>query len=284
MLLPVAYVFIGMIATVAGASLAKDLFPVLGGLGAAAVRILLSAILLAAAFRPWNAKIDRHNIRAVCIYGALLAGMNITFYLAIARIPLGITIAIEFVGPLGLAILGSRRPADFLWVGLAIAGLLLLTPWVPGEHALDPLGLLFAALAGVCWGTYIVFGQRASHEHGTVASAIGMAVAALLTFPIVVLKADILVQHPMVLPLALAVALLSSAIPYALEMISLRHIPAATYGIMMSAQPAIAAMTGYLLLNEKLTVTQMGAILAITVASAGATLTAARTPKFQEPL
>lgn len=206
----------------------------------------------------------------VLAYGVSLGAMNSVFYLALGRIPLGIAVAIEFVGPLAVAVLASRRRLDYLWVALATIGLSLLLPLTRSGAALDPVGVLYALAAGVGWALYIVFGQKAGHAHGPGASTWGLMVAALLTVPIGIGDGGARLFDASILPFGVAVAIFSSALPYTLEMMALRGLSTKAFGTLMSFEPAIAAIAGVVLLHERLTITQWTAIGAIIFASAGA--------------
>jgi len=215
--------------------------------------------------------------RAVLLYGGAMGAMNLLFYAALASIPLGVAVALEFTGPLAVALAGSRRPLDFFWVLMAVGGLTLLLPLghFSGDIAIG--GVLLALGAGVCWAGYIVFGQRAgSGGGGGHTAALGVATAAVIALPFGIAGAGTSLVDPSILPLALGVALLSSAIPYALDMVALPHIPARLFGILMSAQPAFAALSGLLILHERLEWPQLAGIAAIVVASLGATATISR--------
>ena len=274
--LPIAMLLVAMISVQWGASLAKGLFPVLGSTGTATLRILFGAVFLSILLRPWTIRLTRDNWRPLLLYGVSLGLMNLSFYKALESIPLGIAVAIEFTGPLGVAIALSRRAIDFLWIALAVAGLALLTPWTPGSADLDPGGIGFALFAGLCWAIYILAGKKAGADHGPRAAAAGMVIAAMVARPIGVGVTGDSLFTLAVLPAALAVALLSSAIPYSLEMVALRRLPAATFGILMSFEPALAALMGHVLLGEHLSLLHWAAILTIMAASAGVTLTATR--------
>lgn len=278
--LPVAMLLIAMISVQWGASLAKGLFPILGSTGTATLRILFGAVFLAILLRPWKIRLTADNWRAVLLYGVALGIMNLSFYKALDTIPLGIAVAIEFTGPLGVAIATSRRAVDFLWIALAVAGLALLTPWAPGSDELDLAGIGYALFAGLCWAIYILAGKRAGQDHGHRAAGAGIIVASLVALPIGIAQSGSALLTLSALPMALAVALLSSAIPYSLEMVALRRLPAATFGTLMSFEPALAALMGYLLLSERLSLLHWTAILAIMAASAGATLTATRAARI----
>ena len=272
-LLPLAALLVAMVSLQVGASIAKTLFPVIGAEGATTLRLGLSAVILAVALKPWRAKITGANWWAVTIYGGALAGMNLTFYMSLQTIPLGIAIALEFCGPMAVAMFWSRRPVDFLWVAMAVGGLLLLLPVGETSAALDPVGVGFALGAGVCWAIYIVAGQRAGSEHGSQATVLGVMIAAILVAPVGVAHAGAGLIALAVLPAALAVAVLSSALPYTLEMFALRRLPTQTFGILMSLEPALGAVIGFLLLQESLALQHIGAIAVIVLASAGAAFT-----------
>jgi len=265
-----------MAATQTGASFAKLLFPLVGAPGATALRLTLAAIVLIAVFRPWRHRLDARQARAVLLYGGAMGAMNLFFYAALEHIPLGIAVALEFTGPLAVALLGARRLLDVLWVVLAVAGFALLLPWGATGGAISGLGVGLALCAGACWAGYIVFGQRAGTGGGPHIAALGVGTAALLVAPFGLAGAGTRLFDPAILPLGLAVALLSSAIPYALDMAALPHIPARLFGILMSAQPAFAVLSGLLILGERLAPIQAGGIAAIIAASIGATLTIAR--------
>jgi len=262
--------------TQTGASLAKMLFPLVGAPGATALRLTLAALVLIAVFRPWRFALDGRQIRAVLLYGAAMGAMNLFFYSALEHIPLGIAVALEFTGPLAVALFGARRRLDFLWIVLAVLGFALLLPWGRTQGAIAPIGIVLALCAGACWAGYIVFGQRAGTGAGPHVAALGVGTAALLVAPFGLVGAGASLFDPAILPLGLAVALLSSAIPYALDMVALPHIPARLFGILMSAQPAFAALSGLLVLGERLFIVQVAGIAAIILASIGATLTIAR--------
>jgi inner membrane transporter RhtA len=195
--------------------------------------------------------------------------MNFVFYLALRTIPLGIAVAIEFVGPLGVAVAASHRRIDYLWVALAAGGLLMLLPIAPSGRHVDPVGVVWALAAGAFWALYIVFGQKAGNAHGAAAATWGMMIAAVLVVPIGVADAGRGLVSPSVLPFGIAVALLSSALPYTLEMVALRRLSAKAFGTLMSFEPALGALAGALILGERLAPEQWLAISAVVVASIG---------------
>lgn len=276
-LTPVALLVVAMASFQTGAATAKWLFPVVGPLGTAALRVLFAAILLGVVLRPWRVRRSPAAWRSVLIYGVAIGGMNCLFYSALRSVPLGLAMALEFTGPLAVAMLDSRRAMDFLWIALAVGGLLLLLPLGGAAAGIDPVGAAFALGAGVCWALYIRFGQKAGAEHGLQTTAVGMAVAAVVVLPFGIADAGAALFTPRILPLALAIAVLSSAFPYALEMMALSRLPAKTFGTLMSIEPAFGALAGLVLLGERLAGQQWLAIAAIIAASVGTTLTAART-------
>ena len=253
----------------AGASIAKQLIPAIGAPGTTALRLGLSALIVCVLQRPWRSLPSRSSLGVILIYGVALGTMNFVFYMALRTIPLGIAVALEFTGPLAVALAGSRRRTDFLWIALAVVGLLILLPIARTERSLDPVGVAFALAAGVCWALYIIFGQKAGRAHGASASTWGMLIAATFTVPLGVALTGRSLLSPAVLPMGLAVAVLSSAFPYTLEMIALRQLTTKTFGTLMSLEPAVAALAGLMFLNERLTLTQWLAIGAVMIASMG---------------
>ena len=267
---PIPALLIAILSVQGGAALAKGLFPVLGPTGTVGLRIGVSAVILLAIFRP---SLKTTPWRAVIPYGISLGLMNWVFYQALARIPLGLAVTVEFVGPLGVAVWGSRKPLDVLWVIMAGAGIALITPWT-GQSSVDPLGVFCALLAGLCWAAYIVLGGRLSQVlPGGAAVATGMLVAALTVLPACVLAGSYQSLTPQLFAAGIGVAVLSSAIPYSMEMIALKALPSRVFGILMSLEPAMAALSGLLFLDEVLTVTQWVAILLVIAASVGSTRT-----------
>jgi len=272
--LSVAAVVVAMAAFQAAASIAKGLFGEVGPQGAAALRVALGATLLAAMSRPWRARPTAAAWRPILAYGVALGVMNTLFYTALASIPLGVAVTLEFSGPLAVAAISSRRPIDFLWIALAATGLvLILRPSGSPGGALSPVGVACALGAGVCWALYIVFGRRAGAEHGMQTTALGMLVAAAVVVPIGAMRAGSALLAPHVLLIGVVVGFLGTALPYALEMFALTRLPARTFGTLMSLEPAIGALTGLALLHQVLTLAQWLAIAAVVAASAGAAAT-----------
>lgn len=272
MFLALTTLLVAMTSVQFGASMAKGLFPLLGPSGATAWRLTLAALMLGLVWRPWNMRPARNQWPVILRYGIALGLMNLTFYWAINRIPLGVAVALEFTGPLGVALWASRQRQDLLWAGLAGSGLLLLVPWGPMAQ-LDALGVGFALLAGMSWGAYIVYGQKLGNSfHGGRGVALGMLVAGLVTLPVGVIDRGAELWQPSLVVQAILVALFSSAIPYSLEMIALKRLPPATFGILMSLEPALATLMGWLFLQERLRSMELCAVVLIMVASLGSTL------------
>ena len=273
---PAAAVVAGIVSLCVGTSFAKQLFPVVGAEGTTTLRVGFSALLLLAVWRPWRRPLTARDAAAVALYGVALGALNLLFYLALRTVPFGIAVAIEFAGPLTVATLSSRRPLDAVWIGLALLGLSQLVPLGVHAGALDPAGLAYAAGAALAWALYIVFGQRAGRMRGPDAVAIGTAVAALVVMPFGIARAGPALLDPALLPLGLSVALLSSALPYSLEMYALRRLPRQTFGVLLSVEPAIAALAGLLVLGEALTPAQWLGIACVVLASVGSATAAGR--------
>lgn len=281
--LAVLVLILAMASIQLGASIAKGLFPLIGAEGTTALRLVFATLILSAVFRPWRFRLSRKQWIDVAAYGAALGLMNLCFYLAIQTIPLGIGVALEFTGPLAIAVFLSRKAIDFLWAGLAVVGLLLLIPADPLKGPLDPAGVGFALAAGLFWALYILFGRKAGAEHGPATVALGMLVAAAVALPIAIARSGDAILTFNVWPLAIAVAILSSALPYSLEMLALTRLPAHTFGALMSIEPAMGALVGYILLSEALTLWQWLAIASVIIASAGAAITAAKAVPVTAP-
>ena len=265
-----------------GTSWAKQaLFPVVGAQGTTAVRVGLSALLMLMLWRPWRWRLSRADAQAVALYGAALGAMNLMFYLSLQTLPFDLAVAIEFAGPLAVAIWSSRRAVDFVWVALAIVGLALLLPLGLSGSTLDPLGVLYAVGAAVFWALYIVFGKRAGHLHAGQSVSLGLLVAALVVVPVGVAHAGAALLSPSVLLVGVAVAAISSALPISLEMMALKRLPKEAFGIMISMEPAVAALLALALLGERLDTVQWLAIGCIVAASMGSAATARRLPAVQ---
>lgn len=257
-----------------GTSFAKQLFPLIGAQGTSGLRVGFSALVLTLIFRPWRWRLTRSDWRAVMQYGLALGLMNLLFYMAIRTIPFGLAVAIEFTGPLAVALMGMRRRLDAVWIALAVVGLCLLLPWQGADQALDPSGVAYALGAAVFWAAYIVYGKRAGTLPGGAVVAWGMCFAALVVVPVGVWHAGPLLLDPGLLVFALGVAIVSSAIPISLEMFALQRLPKETFGVLTSTEPAMAAMLGWVLLHERLTAFQWLAIACVMAASIGCAITA----------
>ena len=271
--LPIVVLLVAMCSIQGGASLAKSLFPLVGAPGVTALRIALGTLILVVIFKPWRLRFTREQRLPLLMYGLSLGAMNYMFYLSIQTVPLGIAVALEFVGPLSVALFGSRRAIDFLWVILAVIGLWYLLPLGDNVSHVDLTGAAYALGAGACWAVYIISGQKAGEEHGPATVAMGSLIAAIVFVPLGAFQAGELLWHWSILPLGIAVAILSTALPYSLEMIALTRIPTRTFGTLMSMEPALAALSGMVFLGETLNLQQIAALMCIVVASVGSTMT-----------
>jgi inner membrane transporter RhtA len=280
--LPPTTLVLGAVASVQiGASLAKGLFDDVGPGGTVLLRVAFAAAILAAVWRPSLRGRAREEWLLVGAFGLALAGMNFAFYLALDRIPLGVAVTFEFVGPLGVAVALSRRALDLVWVGLAAAGILLLADLTGGGQ--DLTGVLLAFLAGAFWAAYILVGARVGKAlpGGTgLALALIVSTAVLLPFGVAEGGADLL--DPTVLLVGAAVAALSSAIPYSLELEALRRLPAQVFGVLMSLEPAMAALAGYVVLSQVLSAQEVAGIALVVAASAGAARGAEEAPPARD--
>lgn len=275
-LIPVGLLLIAMASIQSGASLAKSMFPVVGAQGTTTLRLIFASIIMLLLLRPWRARFTASSLRTVVVYGMALGGMNLLFYMSLNTVPLGIAVALEFTGPLAVAIYASRRAMDFLWIGLAVIGLLLLIPTGDTSSGIDLVGAGYALGAGVCWALYILFGQKAGADNGVQTAALGVMIAALFVAPVGIVHAGAALLTPSLIPIAIGVAILSTALPYTLEMVALTRIPARTFGTLMSIEPAFGALSGLLFLHEHLSLAQWLAIACVILASVGATLTMRR--------
>lgn len=272
---PIPAVITAIISVQCGAAIAKGLFPEIGAAATASLRIGLSAVILLITFRPNLSKLNAKQWKYVLLYGSTLGLMNLIFYLAIERIPVGLGVTLEFVGPLILAISGSRKAIDFIWVSLSITGIALITPWTSNRLNID--GILLALLAGAFWAAYIVLGGKISKiMKGGEAVSAGMLVATIIVLPFGILSEGLSTLTPKLLGLGATLALLSSAIPFTLEMSALKKLPAKTFSIFMSMEPAVASLAAFLFLQEYLSITESIAVTCVVIASAGASFTASR--------
>jgi inner membrane transporter RhtA len=257
-----------------GAAIAKTLFDSLGPGGTVFLRVAFAALVLLLLVRPTLGGHDRAAYLVAGLFGLALAGMNFSLYLAIDRIPLGVAVTLEFLGPLGVAVAGSRRMLDLLWVLLAATGILLLAPLgMFGGTALDPVGVAFALLAACLWASYILLSARTGSAFpGGTGLVLALCVGTLLLFPFGIAGAVQALLDPRLLLAAFGVAMLSTAIPFSLDLEALRKIPARVFGVLMSLEPAVAALAGLVVLGERLEMRAVAAVLLVTIAAAGASL------------
>lgn len=270
---PIYAVLLAIVSVQCGAAIAKSLFPAIGAAGTASIRIGFSAVILLLAYRPNLRTITPRQWKMVIPYGLCLGAMNLVFYLAIERISIGLAVTLEFVGPLLVAIIGSKRLIDYCWVILAAIGIALIAPWT--NEGVDLLGVLFALLAGALWATYIVLGGKVSQimNDGQAVST-GMLFAAILILPFGFYENGLANLTPKLFGMGVALALLSSAIPFTLEMKALGQLPPRTFSILMSLEPAAASICAFIFLQEKLNLYEILAVFCVVIASAGSTLTA----------
>ncbi|MDB1144740.1 MAG: EamA family transporter [Alcaligenaceae bacterium] len=273
----------GFISVAIGSSFAKLLFPSVGAAATAAYRLCIATLIITLYARPWRYKIHWQQLKWVLLYGMSLGGMNICFYFAIERIPIGIAVAVEFLGPLTLSMLSSRKKSDLIWVILAIAGFALLSPWkgasTSGDY-IDPMGILFVMMSGTCWIFYIIFGQKTAELHASQTICYGLSVAALMTLPLVFLTSDFQtifeldnIKHGVI------IAFLSAIIPYSLDMISLRSLPRFLYSILLCMNPVISTLFAIFLLGEYLSLTQTLSLTLMIMACVGSSLSFIRQNK-----
>ncbi|MFD9717332.1 DMT family transporter [Streptomyces sp. NPDC059076] len=272
---PVGLVVGGALSVQFGAAVAVLLMPEAGAFGVVTLRLVLAALVLLIICRPRLRGHSRADWGTVVAFGSAMAGMNILFYQSIDRIPLGAAVTLEVLGPLALSVIVSRRAINFVWAGLALVGVVLLSGG--GFDRLDPVGALLAIAAGGMWAAYIVFSARTGRRFPQADGlALALAFGALLSLPFGLVEAGSKLIEPSILLMGLGVALLSSVLPYTLELLALRRLPASTFAVMMSLEPAVAATAGFLVLNQALAVTEALAISLVIVASMGAVRTQVR--------
>ncbi len=268
---PPGLVLLAIVSIQVGAAIATQLFAAFGPTGMVFLRIGLAALMLLALWRPRLDATVRAHWRLLLLYGLALALLNYCFYQSIARIPLGVAVTIEFMGPLAIAVFGTRRLPEFLWIGLALFGVLLLAPEIGG--ALDPVGVGYAVLAGIGWAVFILLSVRVGRLfEGGNGLALGMTVAALMLLPFALPDLGGAPAAPGLLLAAFAVALLSTTIPFSLEFEALKRMPPRTYGVLITLEPAIAVMVGAVLLSESLTWRSLLAVTCVTLAAIRITL------------
>ncbi|WP_031045242.1 EamA family transporter [Streptomyces sp. NRRL F-5650] len=269
---PVGLVLAGGLSVQFGAALAVSLMPRAGALGVVTLRLAVAAVVMLLVCRPRLRGHSRADWGTVVVFGIAMAGMNGLFYQAVDRIPLGPAVTLEVLGPLALSVFASRRAVNLVWAGLALAGVFLLSGG--GFNGLDPAGAAFALAAGAMWAAYIVFSARTGRRFPQADGlALAMAVGALLFLPLGIAESGPKLVDPVTLGLGAGVALLSSVLPYTLELLALRRLPAPTFAILMSLEPAIAAAAGFLVLDQALSATQSAAIALVIAASMGAVRT-----------
>ncbi|MFE7132203.1 DMT family transporter [Streptomyces sp. NPDC057638] len=269
---PVGLVVAGALSVQFGASVAVLVMPRAGALGIVTLRLVLAALVLLLVCRPALRGHSRADWTTVLAFGGAMAGMNVLFYQAVDRIPLGAAVTLEVLGPLALSVIVSRRLVNLVWAALALGGVFLLSGG--GFDRLDPVGAAYALAAGVMWALYIVFSARTGRRFPQADGlALAMGVAALLTLPLGIVEAGTKLVQPSLLALGLAVALLSSVLPYTLELLALRRLPSSTFAVLMSLEPAVAATAGFLVLGQMLAVTDALAIALVIAASVGAVRT-----------
>ncbi|MEU3103096.1 EamA family transporter [Streptomyces griseoflavus] len=269
---PVGLVLAGGVSVQFGGALAVTLMPRAGALGVVTLRLLVAAIVLMVLCRPRLRGHSRADWGTVIVFGVAMAAMNGLFYQSVARIPLGPAVTLEVLGPLTLSVLASRRAINLVWAALALAGVFLLGGG--GFGSLDPVGVAFALGAGAMWAAYIVFSARTGRRFPQADGlALAMGVAAVLFLPLGIAESGTKLLDPTILALGAAVAVLSSVLPYTLELLALRSLPASTFAILMSLEPALAAAAGFLILDQALSTTEAAAIALVIAASMGAVRT-----------
>jgi inner membrane transporter RhtA len=274
--LPLAALLVTIVSVQFGASFAKRLFPVFGVELTTALRLCVGALLLLPVLRPWRRRLPARAWPAITLFGAVLAAMNLSFYLAIQRIPLGIAVALEFTGPLTLAALTSHRALHLVWVGLAALGVLLLLPLPHTSHTLDATGVLLALGAAGAWALYTVLGQRIGTAWGTPVIALSIAAGGLMLLPVALLTPHHFGFAPREVGDALMVGLFSSALPYPLELYALTRMSTRVYGTLTSLEPAVGALMGLLVLQELPTAIQLAGMAAVMAASVGTAVSGRR--------
>jgi inner membrane transporter RhtA len=273
----VALVVAGVATAQFGAGFAVTLFDELGPAGAVFLRLFFAALVLVAIWRPRRRGHALPDLRLAITFGVVLGVMNLSIYSAMDRIPLGVAVTIEIAGPMAVAVLGSRRPLDLLWVALAATGIVLLAD--PGGGSLDSAGVAFALLAATMWAFYILLAERTGRVFpGGSGLAVAMVAGAVVIAPFGVSQAGSELLRPELLAAGAAVALASSVIPYSLDLEALRLLPANVFGVLMSLEPAVAALAGLVVLGQDLGAREWAAITLVVVASAGATAVPARAP------
>lgn len=281
---PPVLLLLSILSVQLGAAIAKDLFHLLGSGGTVFLRVGLAAIIYLIMARPRLRGYSWRDYVWVVLFGLVIAAMNSCYYAAISRIPLGIATTLEFIGPLGVSLVSSRRLFDLLWIVLAVVGIVLLIP-IKGGVALDPLGVVLALMAGAGWAAYILVNVRVGRAFpGTSGLALSMSVAAIVLVPFDISSLTPLVHNPVPLLLGLGVAVLSTVIPFALELEALRRISARVFGVLMSLEPAVSALIGFVILGETIGVRGLLAMVLIIAASCGVSLTDKKNSDTSSPM
>lgn len=267
---PTVLVLLSIASTQLGSAIAKSLFEQLNPFAVVLLRVGFAAIVLLLVWRPRWRTIPSSTYSSLILFGLALALMNLSFYLAIERVPIGIAVALEFIGPLGVAVFNSRRWKDVLWVALAALGILLLAPI--GEMRVDVIGFLLALTAGAFWAAYILLSVRVGQAlPGGVGLALAMMCGAVCLLPVGIAFGEMHSLTPYLLIVGIGVSLLSSVLPYSFELEALRWMPVQIFGILLSLEPVAAAGIGFIVLGETLKIRAVIAVLLITIAAAGAT-------------
>lgn len=253
-----------------GAAVAKGLFPLAGPLGTATLRLCIGAVLLVALVRPWRTWPRRAPILPLIGLGLSMAGVILLFFLAMERLPLGVAIALQFLGPLGIALLGSRRATDLLWAALAAGGVWSLVGVHSAATTPDPVGIAFGLAAAGCWASYILCGRAAGASFGRATAAISVSIAAMIVLPLGVHQAGPSLLALILIPATLVMVLLSTVIPFSLELYALPRLPARTFAVLTSLEPAFGVLFGLLILGERLSLAQTAGVVAVMAAAAGA--------------
>jgi inner membrane transporter RhtA len=288
-LLPVLAAAGAMAAFQIGAALAKTLFPAVGAQGAAALRLFFGSLMLLALVRPWRfwpqkTADKRAVILPLIALGAAIAGAMQMFYLAIERLPIGVAIALQFLGPLGIALVSSRKPVDLVWIAFAALGVWFLTDPASAGVSLDPVGVAWSLGAAACWAAYIVMGRYVSGIFGRATAPLTVGIAALIIMPIGVAHAGAALLDLSLMPVAILMALFSAAIPFVLEFFAMPRMPARTFATLTSLEPGFGVLFGFVMLQEVLTLPQLGGVGLVIAASAGAIWTGQARPPAAPPV
>lgn len=271
-LLPFITLLISIVSIQSGSALAKHMFPIIGAESVTILRLSIASLIMLVLLRPWRARFTLRFLGLVGVYGVALGSMNLLFYMSLRTLPLGIAVALEFSGPLLLAIFRSNRLLDFIWVLLALTGIIILIPIVEIERGVDSEGILYALAAGFFWMLYIEFGKKAGTSNGLQTAALGVFIATITIMPIGIKYIDTSLLNITIIGSAVGVAILSTALPYTLEMFALNRMSSQTFGTLMSLEPVCATLSGSIFLQEALSIKQWIAVILIICASIGTSL------------